>query len=88
LVRTITYLPYSSIELSSCRNLARSYTGWLPESGINIVADEPYPTGWWAISSDEYADCGDRVPQRHMEAYQQVPPVEIQPVHRQEAKAY
>ena len=31
---------------------------------------------------------GDRMPQRHMEAYQQMPPVEIQPVHRQEADAY
>ena len=29
---------------------------------------------------------GDRIPQRHMEAYQQVP--EIQPVHRQDADAY
>ena len=28
---------------------------------------------------------GDRVPQRHVEAYQDVPPVEIQLVHRQEA---
>ena len=29
---------------------------------------------------------GDRVPQRHVEAYQQVP--EIQPAHRQDADAY
>jgi len=29
---------------------------------------------------------GDRVPQRHVEAYQQVP--EVQPVHRQDADAY
>jgi hypothetical protein len=31
---------------------------------------------------------GDRMPQRHMEAYQQMPLVEVQPVHRQEADAY
>jgi hypothetical protein len=31
---------------------------------------------------------GDRMPQRHVKAYQQMPPVEIQPVHRQEANAY
>jgi hypothetical protein len=30
----------------------------------------------------------DRVPQRHVEGYQQVPPVEIQPVRRQEADAF
>jgi len=29
---------------------------------------------------------GDRAPQRHMEAYQQVP--ELQPPHRQDADAY
>ena len=31
---------------------------------------------------------GDCVPQRHVEVYQQVPPIEIQLVHRQEADAY
>jgi hypothetical protein len=31
---------------------------------------------------------GDCMPQRHVEAYQQMPPIEIQPVHRQEANAY
>jgi hypothetical protein len=30
----------------------------------------------------------DHVPQRHVEGYQQVPPIEIQPVHRQEADAF
>jgi len=29
---------------------------------------------------------GDRLPQRHVEAYQQAP--EVQPVHRQDANAY
>jgi hypothetical protein len=31
---------------------------------------------------------GDRVPQRHVEGYQQIPPVEIQPVRQQEANAF
>jgi hypothetical protein len=31
---------------------------------------------------------GDRMPQRHVEVYQQVLPVEIQPVHQLEADAY
>jgi hypothetical protein len=31
---------------------------------------------------------GDRVPQRHVEGYQQIPPVEIQPVRQQEADAF
>jgi hypothetical protein len=31
---------------------------------------------------------GDRVPQRHMEGYQQVPPIEIQSVRQQEADAF
>ena len=31
---------------------------------------------------------GDHMPQRHVEAYQQMPPVEVQPIHQQEVDAY
>jgi hypothetical protein len=31
---------------------------------------------------------GDHVPQRHVDGYQQIPPVEIQPVRQQEADAF
>jgi hypothetical protein len=31
---------------------------------------------------------GDRVPQRHVEGYQHAPPIEIQPVHQQEADVF
>ena len=81
-------IQHTAAELSSCRNSARSYASWLLKSRIGSSADEPCPTGWWATSSNEYTNCWRSYATKTLEAYQQVPPIEIQPVHRLEADAY
>ena len=76
--RAISLPTYNAAE-SSCRDPTRSYAGWFSESSIGRSTN-----GQQDMANMMFAR--DRVPQRYMEAYQQMP--EVQPIHRQDADAY
>ena len=70
--RAVSLSTDASAESSVHRVSTRTNPTWVSESRVGQSADE----SWSA----------DRAPQRHVEAYQQVP--DPQPPHRQDADAY
>jgi hypothetical protein len=80
--KTVTHLAYSAAKQSGRSDSSRAYAGWLSESSIASSAMNPIQQigGPQVVANMPFA--GDRMPQRHVEAYQQMPSVEIQPVHR------
>jgi len=70
---------YSTTKSSGCGILARTITGWFSESRTNQPMNLAQQIGGQQAMANIMFP-GERTPQRHVEAYQQVP--EPQPAHR------
>ena len=84
--RAVCLSTNGTVESSGYRIPVGTDAAWFSESRTNPLADESRSAdGWLATSANTMFPRG-RAPQRHVEAYQQVPEPQI--AHRQDADAY